>query len=332
MAAFMISLRAKTDDAKIGPARYLRIEANGAQTPLSATAWRKALLDSFTEKTPQGLPRGDLLFYVHGFNVSFKDAVKGDAKNRGKLAAQGWTGVYVSFDWPSLGETLGYYADRSNARASANALIDSALAMFVSAMVPDCQVRVSIMAHSMGAFVVRQAFSWAYQDVKTNAKAWSISQLILVAGDVSQGSLSASQDGGRWFNKYVGRTTTYSNRFDSVLKISDLKNGEPTPRAGRVGLPVDAPDSFCNVDCSDLFNSLDLGLGAKINPATPHCFYFDQDAFWRDAVLTLEGGIDRHVIPTRAAIGGPDNRFALKPKAISAADYRAALRLAQAGN
>ncbi|HWU13690.1 MAG TPA: alpha/beta hydrolase [Caulobacter sp.] len=332
MAAFMISLRAKADDSKIGPARYLRIGDDGAQTALSPTAWRKAVLDSFTEKTPQGLPRGDLLFYVHGFNTSFKDALKGDADNRAKLAAHGWTGVYVSYDWPSLGETLGYYADRSNARASANALIDSALTMFVGAIVPDCQVRVSIMAHSMGAFVVRQAFSWAYQDVKTNAKAWSISQLLLVAGDVSQGSLSADQDGGRWFNKYVGRTTLYSNRFDSVLKISDLKNGEPTPRAGRVGLPADAPASFCDIDCSALFNGLDLSLAERVNPATAHCFYFKQDGFWRDAVLTLEGGIDRHVIPTRALLGTTDNRFTLKTKPITVTEYQAALQLAQAGN
>ncbi len=332
MAAFMISLRAKTDDSKIGPARYLRIEDDGAQTALSPAAWRKAVLDSFTETTPQGQPRGDLLFFVHGFNVSFKHALNGDAENRAKLAAHGWTGVYVSYDWPSLGETLGYYADRSNARASANALIDSALSMFVAALTPDCQVRVSVMAHSLGAFVVRQAFSWAYQDTKTNAKAWSISQLLLVAGDIAQGSLSAGQDGGRWFNKYVGRTTTYSNRFDSVLQISDIKNGEPTPRAGRVGLPVDAPESFCNVDCSAFFAGLDFGLGKRINPATAHGFYFDQDAFWRDAVLTLEGGIDRHVIPTREAVAGIDNRFSLKTEAISAADYATALRLAQAGN
>ena len=48
--------------------------------------------------------------------------------------------------------------------------------------------------------------------------------------------------------------------------------------------------------------------------------------------LDLEGGIDRHVIPTRALLGTTDNRFTLKTKPITAAEYQAALQLAQAGN
>ncbi len=334
MTSFMISVRKKGDDGKMAAApRYLTLDDAGVATEISMTAWRKAVLAAFPEVNAQGLPKGDLMFFVHGFNVSFDHACKGDLDNIAKLKAQGWDGVYASFDWPSFGTAVGYYGDRSNARASANALIDTALAMFVAMQQPDCEASVSVMAHSMGAFVVRQAFCWAYQDTKLNNKAWSISQLILVAGDVATGSLSESQEGGYWLDKYVGRTTCYSNRFDSVLKISDIKNGEPTPRAGRVGLPDDAPASFCNVDCSDLFKSLHFSLGAGLDPATPHCFYFDQPEFWQDAVLTLGGGIDREVIPSRTAdlTAETASRFLLQLQPMAATDYAAALKLAQLG-
>lgn len=109
-----------------------------------------------------------------------------------------------------------------------------------------------------------------------------------------------------------------------------MKNGEPTPRVGRVGLPVDAPKSFCNVDTSDLFASLHLDLQQDLNPATPHCYYFSQPQFWRDAVLTLGGGIDRHAIPTRVdntVPGGPD-RFTLRTDAYPDDRYAAVLKLA----
>jgi hypothetical protein len=60
---------------------------------------------------------------------------------------------------------------------------------------------------------------------------------------------------------------------------------------------------------------------------TTHCFYFDQVEFWRDVVLTLAGGIDRSVIPTR--LKDPNstiaNRFVLNPDGISLANFRSAL-------
>ncbi len=332
MTHYMISLRDPDDQGKIATnPRFLAIDDQQTVVDLGgAEAWRQAILNAFPEKNAAGLPKGDLLFFVHGFNVSFEHSLAGDLGHMAGLKANGWDGVYASFDWPSAGSVTDYYKDRSTARASANALIDTALAQFVEALQPDCDVTLCVMAHSMGALVVRLAFSWAYQDTKVNRKAWQISQLILVAGDVAQGSLSETQDGGRWIDKYVGRTTSYSNNFDSVLKVSDIKNGEPTPRAGRVGLPVDAPASFCGVDCSALYSSIPFGPSDQLDPSTPHGFYFNRTEFWQDVVLTLEGGIDRAAIPTRTATGVA-NRFGLQLAPMSDASYQTALKLASTG-
>lgn len=333
MPSYMITLRDANDEAKVAPPRYLVLDDNGAPQAIEGeAAWRDAILASFP-KNKLGQASGDLLFFVHGFNVGFDHARNEHMANKAALIRNGWTGLLVSFDWPSYGEVLQYYGDRSNARLSANSLVDTALALFVATLAPDCDIRVSVMAHSMGALVVRLALTWAHQDPKTNSKAWNLSQVVLVAGDVAEGSLSATQDGGKWLDRYSGRTTSYANKFDSVLKISDVKNGDPTPRAGRVGLPDDAPASFCDVDTSAFYASLGLSLSDQFNPATPHTYYFGQDAFWQDVVLTLYGGIDRKAIPTRSIdpAAAVANRFLLQTKVMGAAPYALAVANAKAG-
>ena len=69
---------------------------------------------------------GDVLFFVHGFNVS--EAAAREAHPFGYVeepADQGWNGLLVSYDWPSSGLVFAYLADRENARAAANALVSS---------------------------------------------------------------------------------------------------------------------------------------------------------------------------------------------------------------
>jgi hypothetical protein len=60
---------------------------------------------------------------------------------------------------------------------------------------------------------------------------------------------------------------------------------------------------------------------------TTHCFYFDKPEFWRDVVLTLAGGIDRRVFPTREpdANNPIPNRFILDPAGVGDAAYKTAL-------
>jgi hypothetical protein len=326
--SYTISMRQEADPKKLALApRYLVLDAAGAPTTLTRTAWLKAILDSFPKEN--GKPIGELLFFVHGYNVSSDHARAGDVSNLRGLRGAKWGGVYVSYDWPSYGNVLEYYSDRGNARHSANGLVLFALSLFVKASLPDCLITLSVMTHSMGGFLVREALTWAHQDQATNAKSWQLAQLLMVAGDVSSGSLSASQPGGRWIDAYCARTTLYTNHFDNVLQISDIKNGEPTPRAGRVGLPVDAPASFCGVDCSDLYVAAPISDEDRLNPGTAHGFYLSNPVFWQDAVLTLYGGIDRNAMPLHLTQApGMANRFKLAPAALPQARYDTYLAMA----
>ena len=333
--SFMISLRKSGDgdDGKFGPPRYIGFDEGGQQVIFNATTWRKAILSSLS-RDGSGVPKGDLLFFVHGYNVSFDASCQSNIANAEQLRQFNWPGVFVGFDWPSFGLAVpGYPWDKSNALHALPQFINLALAPFVAQSAPDCAVRVSIMTHSMGALLLREALIWASKHPLTNTKDWSVSQLIMVAPDVAAASLGRDQPGGGAIDHYVGRTTVYYNRFDAVLQVSDVKNGDPTDRAGRVGLTAAAPKSFCQVDTSDLFRARYQLIQTALNVALPHCYYFNQPEFWQDVVLTLLGGIDRHAIPTRTDVtppSGPDS-FKLQTVVQAPPQYDQAVQIAGLG-
>jgi pimeloyl-ACP methyl ester carboxylesterase len=329
MPEFMITLRNADGSDGVGDPRYITFtHAMDAEISLTADAWAEQLIGVFppVANGPPGVPAraGDILFLVHGFNVSHQAAREFHLKCVAQLAAAGWVGQVVSYDWPSDGLVFAYLPDRSNAREAASALVTSAISLLEDTQQDGCTINVHVLAHSMGCFVTQQAFTWSYQDVPPD---WKVGQLMLAAADVDQTVFSASNTSAAAFVQHAGRLTAYCNSYDKALLVSNAKRLDLAPRMGRVGLPDDAPSMMCEVDCSDLFEKAYPGFGNDISPATTHCFYFDQPEFWRDVVLTLAGGIDRGVFPTRTADPNRPipNRFVLDPAGISDADYQTAL-------
>lgn len=329
MPEFMITLRKADGSDGVGPARYLTfVDATTPETALAPDPWVRQLIAGFPASgtVVNGVPQraGDILFLVHGFNVGHDAAKAFHLKCVQKLADAGWTGQVVSYDWPSDGLVFAYLPDRSNARAAASTLVTSAISLLEQTQQDGCTINVHVLAHSMGCFVVQQAFTWAYQDVPPD---WKIGQLMLAAADVDHTVFSTGNPSATMFAQHSGRLTAYCNRYDKSLLVSNAKRLDLAPRMGRVGLPDDAPAMMCEVDCSELFEQAYPGLGNDLSPVTTHCFYFDQTPFWRDVVLTLAGGMDRRVFPTRE----PDpnnplpNRFMLDPTPIDDATYQAAL-------
>ena len=330
MTEFMITLREADGSDGVGPPRFLTFnDPAGAEQTLPSDQWVTRLIATFPQEKPSRAgdapPRvGDILFLCHGFNVSHNDAKAFHVQCVTALTAAGWTGQLVSFDWPSDGLVFAYLDDRSNARAAASALVSSGIALLEEAQQKHCTIDVHVISHSMGGFVVQQAFTWSYQDVPPD---WQVGQLIFVAADVDHTVFSAGSVSAKSFADHAGRLTAYCNKYDKALLASNAKRLDLAPRMGRVGLPDDAPTSMCEVDCSDLFEKVYPDLGNELSPVTTHCFYFNRPEFWRDVALTLAGGLDRNVIATRS----PDpttplpNRFVLNPAGISDAAYRTAL-------
>lgn len=319
MPYYMISARTTPDSDKAAQAlKYLRSDGGGAYAAVPVANWVNEIIDYL--QTPGNAPTQEILFFVHGFNVSQDAAADSHQRYSESLKSAGWDGLLISFDWPSAGLTFAYLPDREQARITASRLISGGVRLLQNAQRRKCTIAVNLMCHSMGAFVAETAFTNAYQDVPPN---WSVNQLILVAADIGAGGLAEGEKTAISFDTHAGRVTTYTDRYDKALAVSNTKRLGLSPRLGRVGLPDTAPDLMCSVDCSALFDAVDPGLLLHLDPQKTHCFYFDQAVFWQDVVLTLGGGIDRNFIPTRDVLA--KNRFSLKTKALDDVDYKLAL-------
>jgi esterase/lipase superfamily enzyme len=326
---YMITLRKADNSEGVGPARYLTFtDGSDADGVLEQSAWVTSIINSFPPGASNAVGHpdrsGDILFLVHGFNVSHQSAKAFHLKCVSQLQKQGWFGRVVSYDWPSDGLVFAYLPDRVNARAAASTLVSGAISVLEAVQKKQCTINVHVLAHSMGCFVVQQAISWSYQDVAAD---WKIGQLMFAAADVDYTVFEVGNPSATAFLQHAGRLTAYCNAYDKALLISNTKRLELAPRMGRVGLPDAAPPMMCEVNCSALFQAVCSNIQGDLSPSLTHSFYFDQQPFWRDVVLTLGGGIDRSIFPTRDQDPGNAlaNRFALDPVGPSDAAYRLAL-------
>ncbi len=209
------SVRANRFGNNAGPVKYLEIPENHRE-PMPAhsvslrTWFDRVIAEGKTNVNSRGMPVGDVLIYVHGFNNSPETVLLRHRAIRSGLQAQGFAGAVVSFDWPSASSALNYLEDRSDAKLTAIRLVDAGIAPFSRYVQQDCDISVHILAHSMGAFVVREAFDDADDRPAVAATSWTISQVMLCAGDVSSESMGASATSSSLYRHCV-RLTNYSN-------------------------------------------------------------------------------------------------------------------------
>ena len=242
---------------------------------------------------------GDILIFVHGFNTDQWNMLERHRKIRAGLSAQGYRGCVVSFDWPSDGSVLGYVSDRRDARRAAEYLFEYGITRLSRMQVADCKYNIHILAHSMGAFLVREAFDYADDDHATAQKSWSVSQIALVAADISQKSLKVGSPKTSSLLRHSTRVTNYYSPFDEALSISEVKRIGVSRRLGRVGLPDERSDKTVNLYCGDFYKKNKDGFGSGTSMS--HRWYFEAPRFYEDLQHTIAGKLDRNVIPTRKA-------------------------------
>jgi pimeloyl-ACP methyl ester carboxylesterase len=300
------SVRAGAFGTGPGPVKYLEIPENqkdpapGHAIPLRA--WFEKVIDAGkTNVNSRGMPVGDVLIYVHGFNNSPDTVLLRHRAIRKGLEAQGYAGAVVSFDWPSASSALNYLEDRSDAKTTALRLVDAGIAPFSRYVQQDCDISVHILAHSMGAFVVREAFDDADDRPAVAATSWTISQVMICSGDVSSESMGTNATSSSLYRHCV-RLTNYSNPFDSILSISGAKRVGVSPRVGRIGLPGSAPSKAVNVNVGDYYDANRADFAGV--PNADHAWYFFDPVFLHDVHLTVKGAIDRNVFPTRRLENG----------------------------
>lgn len=299
-----------------GDITFLRVAANkDVYTPediITEGRWKRAVITAATiDEEPDKITgtTGDILFFVHGYNNDEETVLWRTRALQKTLAEQGWKGLVVGFDWPSDNFVLNYLEDRSDAAAVAQRLIDGILKILIDAQFPEdpdaegCTINVHMLGHSTGAFVIMEAFANATKNKDYYHKPWRISQVAFIAGDVASDSLGENSDWAKPMYDRILRLTNYSNGFDKVLGVSNMKRLGTSPRAGRVGLPLDVPRKAVNVDCSEYFRDRDP-KEFEYTGTYNHSWYVGDPTFALDLAMTLEGGIDRKVIPTRREENG----------------------------
>ena len=277
--------------------RYLKVPKTDEPKPshaISKSVWMNEIQAHCGSNMAQQ-KKGNILFFVHGYNTEVEDLSTRYTHIVEGLDQAGFDGITVGFDWPSNGNFLGYASDRIDARRAADELMVHGIRPFAKAQTPDCEVNVHVLAHSMGCFLLREAFDYADDDVESAQTSWTVSQVALVAADMSQKSMRSDNANSRSLLRHSTRVTNYFNRYDKILSVSEVKRVGVSRRLGRVGLPEDTSEKLVNLDCSEVYNQNPSYHGT----AESHRWYFESPEFYEDLNSVLTGNIDRDVIPTR---------------------------------
>ena len=288
-----------------GPTKYLEIPPSHTQPSPTHAVQRRGWFDRVTaeaevRRNPHGQPVGDVLIYVHGFNTSQAVMLERHRSIRTGLEADGYKGVVVSFDWPCSNSAINYLPDRTDAKITAIRLVTDGIGPFSRFIDQGCEISLHLLVHSMGAYVLREAFDDADDRPAVAATSWTVSQVMMASADVSSDSMGMTASSSSLYRHCV-RLTNYSNPYDSVLSISGVKRVGVSPRVGRIGLPTGTPPKAVNVDVGDYYD-VNRENFAHI-PNSDHSFYFYDQTFLQDVHYTLKGEIDRAFIPTRVVRG-----------------------------
>lgn len=296
-----------------GPTKFLKVPSNRYPDPAQAIP-RRQWVDEVLLKARSGVneytgrPTGDILVFIHGYNNSQKIVLQRHRRLQQDLEEAGYQGAVISYDWPSADIGLNYLEDRDDAKATALRLRNDCINLFSSQQAAGCEINVHVIGHSTGAYVIRQAFADADEKTSIKNRPWRASQVILIGGDISQRSLSASDSRSKSLYRHCVRLTNYQNPYDSVLKLSNTKRIGLAPRVGRVGLPDNAhPEKAVNINCGPYFSTLDedsLVQGVDYYGNFKHSWHIGDKVFAADLLYTLTGDLDRRVIPTRKLING----------------------------
>jgi esterase/lipase superfamily enzyme len=175
-----------------------------------------------------------VLLFVHGYNVTFADAIYKAAQ----IAYDAnFPGSVLAFSWPSAGALLKYDEDRESAEFAAPDL--GQILQMLSAEIGD--KKVYIVAHSMG----NQVLVGALQQAALSKTDLTINELVMAAPDVDKDVFSRKAEQIRSVAKNV---TVYASAADKAL----LASGEKSygTRLGFVG--PSGPNIFPGIEVIDV--------------------------------------------------------------------------------
>ncbi|MFL6728983.1 MAG: alpha/beta hydrolase [Sphingomicrobium sp.] len=198
----------------------------------------------------------DTIVFIHGFNVSFMDALKAGGALASEIAIGDKPINVVVFSWPSDGKAvpyMSYYSDREDARTCGAAVARTYLKLydFMAALDPKeyCDRKLHLIAHSMGNYVLRNGLQ-ALRVKDPTKIARLFNEIVLAAPDEDDDAFE-TDDKLRLLPGLCRRITVYYNQNDRALLISDKTKGNPDRLGSDGPRMLDLlPKKVFMVDCS----------------------------------------------------------------------------------
>lgn len=202
---------------------------------------------------------GDLLVFIHGYNVDFPSAIRRTAQIATDLPFEG---VAICYSWPSQGTLMGYSVDESNAEWT-----ETHLKAFLLELASRSGAKsINVIAHSMGNRPMTAAMRqirWKMQEQDPPL----FDRIVLAAPDVDADRFR--RDLAPSLIRVANQVTLYASSDDQALIVSKQLHGYP--RAGESGRHVVVVPGVETVDVSGIDLSL---LG--------HSYYGDNESMLSD--------------------------------------------------
>jgi len=198
----------------------------------------------FEELKDAMMATNDVLIYIHGFNVSWSDAVASalalqESLNQSDPGKPNQTVLVVLFSWPSDGKALpyvSYLSDRAEAKASGAAVGRGFLkardflrkVMTLDARGRDiaCGQELHLLCHSMGNFVLQSALERMADYTPGNSFPRMFEHIFMCAPDVDDNVLEDGQPMGS-LHELAQNVTVYCNKGDVAVFISHYTKAHP---------------------------------------------------------------------------------------------------------
>jgi esterase/lipase superfamily enzyme len=255
-------LAKQADQAVISPYPETIIDRNIAEIHQADTVLGSKAM--FADLQAVMSSSSDVLVYIHGFNVSWKDAVGSalalqEMLNNCKERDPAQSVLVVLFTWPSDGQALpfvSYKSDRSEARGSSGAFGRGLLKLrdFLFEVCKtggiQCGQNIHLLCHSMGNYLLQEALQRLDDFTPGNALPRFFEQIFMCAPDVDDTVFEPGQPMAR-LPELARCVTVYHNRHDKAMFISDYTKGNPE-RLGCNGAarPGQLHNKVQQVDCT----------------------------------------------------------------------------------
>ena len=247
----------------------------------------------------------DVLVYIHGFNVSWHEAVGAALSLQTILNAKGNKPVVVVlFSWPSDGKMIpyaSYRSDRADAEASGKPVARGLLKVrdFLIELGRDrrnlCNRDIHLLCHSMGNYVLQNSLA-AMQVFNHNQPLPRLfEQVFLCAADVDDNSLEPGQPLS-CAHQICRNLSIYHNHEDNALVISDYTKGQPERLGGNGSArPNQLHNKVHQIDCQPL-----------VHGVVEHSYYLNGRVA-EDIRHSIDGEAPESPIRNRTAKGAQEN-------------------------